>query len=152
MGGFCRLGVLWCLSACVVIGRFVWFLCFLMMRRPPRSTRTATLFPCTTLFRSRRRAQQQRVARLEAQLAGDQPRLADQRAVVEQLRSEEHTSELQSLMRTSYAVFCLTKKTYTSHESAVTLLLCLDHPAALIRHANTTRTKPPYTHSTNHST
>src|SRR3546814_17357365 len=77
---------------------------FLMIRRPPRSTRTDTLFPYTTLFRSvderlergARRAHRPRHVHLAR---------AD---VVE--RSEEHTSELQSLMRISYAVFCLKKK------------------------------------------
>src|SRR3546814_6345483 len=72
-----------------------------MIRRPPRSTRTDTLFPYTTLFRSP-------VAR------GGGVRAADRRAVYRaqprRLRSEEHTSELQSLMRISYAVFCLKKK------------------------------------------
>src|SRR3546814_4755495 len=73
---------------------------FLMIRRPPRSTRTDTLFPYTTLFRSR------------TQLPGnfrtiDSLQLTDSHKV----RSEEHTSELQLLMRISYAVFCLKKKT-----------------------------------------
>src|SRR3546814_6973766 len=79
---------------------------FLMRRRPPRSTRTDTLFPYTTLFRSdggdggaRRRDEAGREA-----AAG---RAEQHHAVA---RSEEHTSELQSLMRISYAVFCLTKK------------------------------------------
>src|SRR3546814_1747278 len=95
--------------------------CFLMIRRPPRSTRTDTLFPYTTLFRSMhdrvdlhlRPARQagdadsgaRRVRRLEIDRHG----LVDQREVGE-IRSEEHTSELQSLMRISYAVFCLKKK------------------------------------------
>src|SRR3546814_12152785 len=85
---------------------------FLMIRRPPRSTRTDTLFPYTTLFRSRRRKAlrhfvgRARDAHALAAAAGrslDHHRKAD-------LRSEEHTSELQSLMRISYAVFCLKKK------------------------------------------
>src|SRR3546814_1239593 len=80
-----------------------------MIRRPPRSTRTDTLFPYTTLFRSVRdedarggepheydRETRADERRDEARRAGD--------------RSEEHTSELQSLMRISYAVFCLKKK------------------------------------------
>src|SRR3546814_5070716 len=108
----------------------MWFF-FLMIRRPPRSTRTDTLFPYTTLFRS------------DAVLAGDQPPLAvagvavrvvgrpaefgdaaarrplqhaivgnvaPQQEVAVAERSEEHTSELQSLMRISYAVFCLKNK------------------------------------------
>src|SRR3546814_16583761 len=74
---------------------------FLMIRRPPRSTRTDTLFPYTTLFRSDRF----RVGRARRR----HPDLG--RAVAAaRLRSEEHTSELQSLMRISYAVFCLKKK------------------------------------------
>src|SRR3546814_3067716 len=86
-----------------------------MIRRPPRSTRTDTLFPSTTLFRSHGRPKIGAVIlepdpqRVEIdqpeQLAPQQPaRPGD----IE--RSEEHTSELQSLMRISYAVFCLKKK------------------------------------------
>src|SRR3546814_4238498 len=93
-----------------------------MIRRPPRSTRTDTLFPYTTLFRSARGAGA--VRRLHAQPAGQPPRHdlrlrpvrphgdhrpADRRPD----KSEEHTSELQSLMRISYAVFCLKKKNKT---------------------------------------
>src|SRR3546814_4782942 len=74
---------------------------FLMIRRPPRSTRTDTLFPYTTLFRSRG-------ADDTAVLAAK--RLEIGRAVDIGHRSEEHMSELQSLMRISYAVFCLKKK------------------------------------------
>src|SRR3546814_1350031 len=83
------------------------------MRRPPRSTRTDTLFPYTTLFRSgdagpRRRqiCDHQMVSRtaLDAGARGGEALL------IRDQRSEEHTSELQSLMRTSYAVFCLKKK------------------------------------------
>src|SRR3546814_15324017 len=85
---------------------------FLMIRRPPRSTRTDTLFPYTTLFRS--------LQPVRTDLAGHDPgggarpredrgHLPDSRA--QRIgRSEEHTSELQSLMRISYAVFCLKKK------------------------------------------
>src|SRR3546814_4663161 len=69
-----------------------------MIRRPPRSTRTDTLFPYTTLFRS-----------LYGNLVLDhRPFLS--RRTIRTTRSEEHTSELQSLMRISYAVFCLKKK------------------------------------------
>src|SRR3546814_7619827 len=86
-----------------------------MIRRPPRSTRTDTLFPYTTLFRSDRvprlrkrdpvpARQRERPRRHLRQNTGG---VARQRQVV---RSEEHTSELQSLMRISYAVFCLKKK------------------------------------------
>src|SRR3546814_1078926 len=93
-----------------------------MIRRPPRATRTDTLFPYTTLVRSCRLGPQSalRLAILEPNTEG---RLAATLArhdegpavlwVVGQAppnRSEEHTSELQSLMRISYAVFCLKKK------------------------------------------
>src|SRR3546814_4671854 len=90
-----------------------------MIRRPPRSTRTDTLFPYTTLFRSDQEfcsqagrggahpaRQWQAIAGIAgAAIGGSDP---DRRA-----RSEEHTSELQSLMRISYAVFCLKKKKKT---------------------------------------
>src|SRR3546814_2018729 len=104
-----------------------------MIRRPPRSTRTDTLFPYTTLFRSPRPATAEWRLRTHAEgpsmsridirhahsLAPAKARAAVQE-VAEKLaerfgvdyawRSEEHTSELQSLMRISYAVFCLKKK------------------------------------------
>src|SRR3546814_8052141 len=84
-----------------------------MIRRPPRSTRTDTLFPYTTLFRSP-------YAAVDAIAEGDMPprvlaRNVELVGVVEHFlvtRSEAHTSELQSLMRISYAVFCLKKKKY----------------------------------------
>src|SRR3546814_11477499 len=77
---------------------------FLIIRRPPRSTRTDTLFPYTTLFRSG-----DHVDGLIETLRG----LGNNLPLFHQLcdRSEEHTSELQSLMRIMYAVFCLKKKT-----------------------------------------
>src|SRR3546814_5020581 len=82
-----------------------------MKRRPPRSTRTDTLFPYTTLFRSLflpcRGPTQQRFE-LRSRRWGIVKRL-DRSS---NRRSEEHTSELQSLMRSSYAVFCLKKKRY----------------------------------------
>src|SRR3546814_4202351 len=93
-----------------------------MIRRPPRSTRTDTLFPYTTLFRSdgvyRRYAANQKAQgyshrgcqheaqRHAAQRGQDVPAYTH----VVGARSEEHTSELQSLLRISYAVFCLKKK------------------------------------------
>src|SRR3546814_10725594 len=82
-----------------------------MIRRPPRSTRTDTLFPYTTLFRSRFR--QHQVGHV---LRGPRREGSDGAGIIRLLgpllgaRSEEHTSELQSLMRISYAVFCLKKK------------------------------------------
>src|SRR3546814_1620061 len=82
-----------------------------MIRRPPRSTRTDTLFPYTTLFRSEgspRTGPESRTGRLGNADFGH--RAGDEISVRGRLRSEEHTSELQSLMRISYAVFCLKKK------------------------------------------
>src|SRR3546814_4670403 len=100
-----------------------------MIRRPPRSTRTDTLFPYTTLFRSTRRSQgglryarhiwgptrgyapQATRARPPRKCCLRQPsRPPPLSAVLPTERSEEHTSELQSLMRISYAVFCLKTK------------------------------------------
>src|SRR3546814_3711787 len=91
---------------------------FLMTRRPPRYTRTDTLFPYTTLFRSAvvdRSGAGARGARSggcpggrSAARAGGGRRAGPDRR--RRARSEEHTSELQSLMRISYAVFCLTKQ------------------------------------------
>src|SRR3546814_7448969 len=118
-----------------------------MIRRPPRSTRTDTLFPYTTLFRSAvparaisgvglsvvRHRRDSGVAVTGAggadldsptaagahatpESAGALPQGADRdRRRVRSRRSEEHTSELQSLMRSSYAVFCLRKKTPRTH-------------------------------------
>src|SRR3546814_19621268 len=81
---------------------------FLMIRRPPRSTRTDALFPYTTLFRSGRRRFRLRSGK------GLCPASRFRIAAIPRYpwahgRSEEHTSELQSLMRISYAVFCLKK-------------------------------------------
>src|SRR3546814_18278800 len=109
------------ISCCLI----VIFFC-LMIRRPPRSTRTDTLFPYTTLFRSADVS----IAANNARIIDGHTRLGvaagDHAAIVWPLlcgmakakyylmlceRSEEHTSELQSLMRISYAVFCLKKKT-----------------------------------------
>src|SRR3546814_7252086 len=118
-------------------------MCFFLMKlRPPRSTRTDTLFPYTTLFRSGRHVDVGHVAGVRAALGiepvlgvgrvvvaagGGEGRLAEAggvhveamgafrqpRQLGDKQRSEEHTSELQSLMRTSYAVFCLKTKTNT---------------------------------------
>src|SRR3546814_1093946 len=102
-----------------------------MIRRPPRSTRTDTLFPYTTLFRSQRVGGRGSLAgighgrqtaaprpRCPVDEAGCEPLTRDRGAAapvigsrLDRSRSEEHTSELQSLMRISYAVFCLKKKT-----------------------------------------
>src|SRR3546814_18115983 len=109
----------YCLFVCA-FSFSIYLFFFLRIRRPPRSTRTDTLFPYTTLFRSYRfrgpqgGPEDRKLGRMAAQAA---PR----RGVVpapgrsggsarHSARSEEHTSELQSLMRISYAVFCLKKK------------------------------------------
>src|SRR3546814_1036144 len=97
-----------------------------MIRRPPRSTRTDTLFPYTTLFRSvaitglavagctvlPSRKLRTEVEDREAKILRQLPDIMDLLVICMEagLRSEEHTSELQSLMRISYAVFCLKKK------------------------------------------
>src|SRR3546814_3577245 len=85
-----------------------------MIRRPPRSTRTDTLFPYTTLFRSLACAAGAAGAVLHRLRVAGQFDMDDKAEIGEvdaPRRSEEHTSELQSLMRISYAVFCLKKKT-----------------------------------------
>src|SRR3546814_7413600 len=110
-----------------------------MIRRPPRSTRTDTLFPYTTLFRSLDDARKARKAAEDQRKIEAKP-FDDGKAAVQALwtpltdekkgrcaliadtckkRSEEHTSELQSLMRISYAVFCLKKKT-SKHKTYTT--------------------------------
>src|SRR3546814_1513765 len=87
-----------------------------MIRRPPRSTRTDTLFPYTTLFRSRIGRPRQRGEALQQRIGIAQRlrHLIEHRRLLKRTRSEEHTSELQSLMRISYAVFCLKKKKQTT--------------------------------------
>src|SRR3546814_8052870 len=110
-----------------------------MIRRPPRSTRTDTLFPYTTLFRSIHvtvlgplRVEHRRFvgnADVVRQLGDDVviPHCADVSLQLGSVhRSEEHTSELQSLMRISYAVFCLKKKKkQTSQLQTSSTLLCV---------------------------
>src|SRR3546814_3818592 len=131
-----------------MISRDLYYFCFVMLRRPPGSTRTDTLFPYTTLFRSeidlvvqlgdyvyedggeaarahvpphelltlddyRTRYEQHRSDPDLQALHARQPMIAiwdDHEIAGNAWRSEEHTSELQSLMRISYAVFCLKKK------------------------------------------
>src|SRR3546814_3827857 len=94
-----------------------------MIRRPPRSTRTDTLFPYTTLFRSENgnHDQSPRAPKFVVERPG------------EGQRSEEHTSELQSLMRISYAVFCLKKKTIKNKQR--------QHTKQRTKTNQTTRTK-----------
>src|SRR3546814_18002759 len=107
----------WCALLCFLCIVYVFF--FLMIRRPPRSTRTDTLFPYTTLFRSRAREKLIDAKRTISEgRSPAQEKQHDKRRLKEakrfgefgEKRSEEHTSELQSLMRISYAVFCLKKK------------------------------------------
>src|SRR3546814_6488497 len=104
---------------------------FLMIRRPPRSTRTDTLFPYTTRFLSTLVEGRVRISSSRKNFQpvflnpGEQAGLSKNGRIqlirdadIDQVlswkeRSEEHTSELQSLMRNSYAVFCLKKKTHT---------------------------------------
>src|SRR3546814_6702949 len=96
-----------------------------MIRRPPRSTRTDTLFPYTTLFRSRSSFIEQPPFRHFAHDSGTNDEIAEPLVsqtllgvageyFIQHFRSEEHTSELQSLMRISYAVFCLKKKIHSN--------------------------------------
>src|SRR3546814_9731432 len=86
-----------------------------MIRRPPRSTRTDTLFPYTTLFRSVNWVTSIPSHQI-SQPSPHAPNVGDsQSSSTKRMRSEEHTSELQSLMRISYAVFCLKKKKKTNN-------------------------------------
>src|SRR3546814_6255809 len=88
-----------------------------MIRRPPRSTRTDTLFPYTTLFRSpRARTGPSPISSANGRRQDSNPCRAARRRGCSR-RSEEHTSELQSLMRISYAVFCLKKKKNHSNKN-----------------------------------
>src|SRR3546814_6224182 len=126
------------------------FFFFLMIRRPPRSTRTDTLFPYTTLFRSDKGAGVRHPGRRHRLLFGDAgaPECRGGRAPHHlggrrrdlpghRPRSEEHTSELQSLMRISYAVFCLKKKNnnnmytkyhlYTTNKFTTLTHICYQH-------------------------
>src|SRR3546814_5660232 len=112
------------------------FVFFLMMRRSPRSTRTDTLFPYTTLFRSRSGSTEHKWPNFIVGETYDSgfclslmlkdmkiaTGLAERLGVPHELsdRSEEHTSELQSLMRISYAVFCLKKKKKINHRLTIT--------------------------------
>src|SRR3546814_7380674 len=110
--------IVFCLFILLVYFATLCFACFffLMIRRPPRSTRTDTLFPYTTLFRSVHQDKSGAkhcwhsaflpCAGYGARSAGPETKPVRPK----RKRSEEHTSELQSLMRISYAVFCLKKK------------------------------------------
>src|SRR3546814_4784670 len=111
---------------------------FLMIRRPPRSTRTDTLFPYTTLFRSFWVVplDDRCMARAVEIGATFGVRIVD--AVHLAARSEEHTSELQSLMRISYAVFCLKKKNNITKSNKTT------PPSTPTAHTNPPTTTLPH--------
>src|SRR3546814_5770965 len=99
-----------------------------MIRRPPRSTRTDTLFPYTTLFRSGVLGDDRTAPVIVNTAEAAMPILGHRRAslptptALSSMRSEEHTSELQSLMRISYAVFCLKKKKTKNNHNNPTLI------------------------------
>src|SRR3546814_9745815 len=109
---------------------FLFILClFLMIRRPPRSTRTDTRFPYTTLFRSFAWAPPPALsapARPPRPSAPSRSIRRTKRKPSADTRSEEHTSELQSLMRISYAVFCLKKKKIPLRPDIVTTASTLE--------------------------
>src|SRR3546814_14293087 len=114
----CAVVLLIVCSLNIVLISFIFF--FLMIRRPPRSTRTDTLLPYTTLFRSRWRSSPPSTASTVRPSPAPTPSRTAHEGVLGSrddrpppARSEEHTSELQSLMRISYAVFCLKKKKNT---------------------------------------
>src|SRR3546814_1825605 len=90
-----------------------------MLRRPPRSTRTDTLFPYTTLFRSvtSKKPSSNVTVRSSSSFKVSPDRAKRTPTGLARRRSEEHTSELQSLMRISYAVFCLKKKDIRSQHA-----------------------------------
>src|SRR3546814_1311551 len=97
-----------------------------MIRRPPRSTRTDTLFPYTTLFRSggaclRPARRGHRSCPIASASARRCARILEVARRPGSGRSEEHTSELQSLMRISYAVFCLKKKKIPTNQPDITI-------------------------------
>src|SRR3546814_9631124 len=116
-----------------------------MIRRPPRSTRTDTLFPYTTLFRSLVASlalmplSNHRASEIEP--APKQPDQDSALALCIVARSEEHTSELQSLMRISYAVFCLKKKKKTTTSKKPTNT---HHQYIFETHNSNTTTDHPY--------
>src|SRR3546814_12370763 len=95
---------------CTYVLLFFTVIFFLIIRRPPRATRTDTLFPYTTLFRSNAGSAWKRKWNIQEAYYTWNPLPHGSYNSTWTERSEEHTSELQSLMRISYAVFCLKKK------------------------------------------
>src|SRR3546814_10550272 len=113
-----------------------------MIRRPPRSTRTDTLFPYTTLFRSSpARVLPLRPRRLKSTVKLNERterQVVDEfRRLLKAVRSEEHTSELQSLMRNSYAVFCLKKKKKKDTETLTDQYCKMKNVKRLSNHSKT---------------
>src|SRR3546814_3731906 len=123
-----------------------------MLRRQPKSTRTDTLFPYTPLFRSgslrpsTERAKALPITAKSMRFSASQFTLAPRSSITDsprsvgkndamagRLRSEEHTSELQSLMRISYAVFCLKKKNSQEHPSQSLITLSVSY-SSIIHH------------------
>src|SRR3546814_17057570 len=112
----------------IIIRYNTYLVVVIMILRPPRSTRTDTLFPYTSLFLSRRFLDRLTLAlhpshathsaRYEAAMRA-RNRLLNDLSAADPSRSEEHTSELQSLMRISYAVFCLKKKTIIQNKKHI---------------------------------
>src|SRR3546814_12434386 len=103
-----------------------YYVFFLIIRRPPRSTRTDTLFPYTTLFRSVVVAVHTTTGLVICQLRIEVVPCGRLPHGFRLQRSEEHTSELQSLMRISYAVFCLKKKKLLRDRVKLEAMLSLD--------------------------
>src|SRR3546814_6000495 len=131
------------MSASLVVVCF--FIFFLMIRRPPRSTRTDTLFPHTTLFRSSGAGQLCRVQGWPGgYVEGIGCRACQSEHYGQLRRSEEHTSELQSLMRISYAVFCLKKK--RDKEQQVCPTRNAQHKIVHTQHHKITNKKATYYH------
>src|SRR3546814_8855118 len=122
-----------------------------MIRRPPRSTRTDTLFPYTTLVRSQQyihistdlsffKSGSLNYGLIYSPFSNASPWTTTNHGYRDQSRSEEHTSELQSLMRISYAVFCLIKKNIQSHELTSQLQYLIHQSTTLFCFKKTTTT------------
>src|SRR3546814_5360244 len=127
---YCYLRIMFVVTVSIILTLCLYDLFFLMIRRPPRSTRTDTLFPYTTLFRSRATGGGDNVGarsdRTHGCAVSRRPAFGEKRKGPMR-RSEEHTSELQSLMRISYAVFCLNKKKLISKSTYTLQYYKLQH-------------------------
>src|SRR3546814_2663492 len=134
------------------VTRYSYYVFFLMIRRPPRSTRTDTLFPYTTLFRSSDKRDYLREEQMPICTIGEDGEHGDISftnlrgsdhaldfgviSLSAQGRSEEHTSELQSLMRISYAVFCLKKKRQTYSSKKYDTSITIQEPLIFDQHTS----------------